>query len=116
MSKAQQKKYYKTTGWKAEQFLRKTMKDTLFKEQHNTCAYCGKEFAFANLTLDHITPLSKGGKTRKNNLVLCCKECNQKKSDKAILECKEIITNPNIPNKILLQMVRMENEIKSKRS
>jgi predicted restriction endonuclease len=37
------------------------------------CAYCGSE---ENLTLDHITPRSKGGSDRVTNVLCACKECN----------------------------------------
>jgi predicted restriction endonuclease len=40
------------------------------------CAYCGET---KNLTLDHITPRSKGGTDRVTNIVCACKECNTSK-------------------------------------
>jgi len=40
------------------------------------CAYCGEA---ENLTLDHITPRSKGGTDRVTNIVCACKECNTSK-------------------------------------
>jgi len=36
----------------------------------------------ADLTLDHILPQSRGGATRPDNLVTCCKPCNQRKADR----------------------------------
>ena len=30
-------------------------------------------------TMDHILPISRGGKTTKGNIALCCKDCNSKK-------------------------------------
>ncbi len=45
------------------------------------CHYCGKTFPAKALTMDHIVPLSRGGKSTKGNLVPSCKTCNtQKKS------------------------------------
>lgn len=41
------------------------------------CAYCGSD---ENLTLDHITPKSKGGTDRITNLICACKECNSNKA------------------------------------
>jgi hypothetical protein len=47
------------------------------KEKWNhQCAYCGSE---ENLTLDHITPRSKGGSNRATNVLCACKECNNSK-------------------------------------
>ncbi len=40
------------------------------------CFYCGRTVGAAALTMDHVVPLSRGGKSRKNNLVPCCKSCN----------------------------------------
>ncbi|MFZ5775015.1 MAG: HNH endonuclease [Thermodesulfobacteriota bacterium] len=43
------------------------------------CHYCGKKFAPAELTLDHVVPLARGGMSSKGNMVPCCKECNNLK-------------------------------------
>jgi 5-methylcytosine-specific restriction endonuclease McrA len=43
------------------------------------CHYCGNEFKPTELTMDHIVPLSRGGKSTKGNVVPCCKDCNNKK-------------------------------------
>jgi len=44
-----------------------------------TCHYCGKRFPAGVLTMDHIVPLSRGGRSTKGNLVPCCKDCNTQK-------------------------------------
>lgn len=43
------------------------------------CYYCGRSYAPAQLTMDHLVPLVRGGKTRKGNVVTACKMCNNKK-------------------------------------
>lgn len=43
------------------------------------CYYCGRQFPEKELTMDHIVPLIRGGKSAKNNIVPACKECNNKK-------------------------------------
>ncbi len=43
------------------------------------CYYCGKPFPPHKLTMDHIVPLSRGGKSNKGNVVPACKDCNNKK-------------------------------------
>lgn len=35
--------------------------------------------SFANMTIDHVIPLARGGTNARRNLVVCCKECNNKK-------------------------------------
>ncbi|MBI4650044.1 HNH endonuclease [Candidatus Desantisbacteria bacterium] len=44
-----------------------------------TCYYCGCKFSSDELTMDHIVPLSRGGKSTKGNVVPCCKTCNNEK-------------------------------------
>jgi len=47
------------------------------KENWNyKCAYCGSE---ENLTLDHITPRTKGGSDRVINVLCACHSCNHSK-------------------------------------
>ncbi|PID78012.1 MAG: HNH endonuclease [Deltaproteobacteria bacterium] len=45
------------------------------------CFYCGKMILPHDLTMDHVVPLSRGGKSSKGNLVTACKECNNKKKN-----------------------------------
>ncbi len=43
------------------------------------CHYCARPFPPRELTMDHIIPVSRGGRTTKGNVVPCCKECNTAK-------------------------------------
>lgn len=43
------------------------------------CHYCGGQFRPAELTMDHVVPLSLGGQSVKTNLVPACKACNNLK-------------------------------------
>jgi 5-methylcytosine-specific restriction enzyme A len=43
------------------------------------CHYCGRRFPPRELTMDHVVPLSRGGRSVKANVVPCCKECNNQK-------------------------------------
>ncbi|NOS35656.1 MAG: HNH endonuclease [Deltaproteobacteria bacterium] len=43
------------------------------------CHYCHQSFPPSELTMDHIIPVIRGGKSKKGNIVPCCKECNNKK-------------------------------------
>jgi 5-methylcytosine-specific restriction endonuclease McrA len=54
-----------------------------------TCYYCGRNFAPKELTMDHIVPLSRGGKSTKGNVVPCCKACNTRKKMKLPMEWDE---------------------------
>jgi 5-methylcytosine-specific restriction endonuclease McrA len=51
-------------------------RNVLIRDQF-TCAYCG--LRGVPLTIDHIVPRSKGGKSVFENCVACCRPCNTKK-------------------------------------
>jgi 5-methylcytosine-specific restriction endonuclease McrA len=55
------------------------------------CYYCHERFAPKELTLDHIVPVSRGGRTTKGNCVPCCKECNNRKQSQTPVEWDEFI-------------------------
>lgn len=45
-----------------------------------TCQYCG--YRGPGLTVDHVIPRDKGGKTDWDNSVACCTKCNAKKGNR----------------------------------
>jgi 5-methylcytosine-specific restriction enzyme A len=49
------------------------------KRSAGICHYCGKTFKPAELTMDHLIPIARGGKSIHGNLVPACKDCNNKK-------------------------------------
>lgn len=49
------------------------------KRSHGICHYCGRQFPVKELTMDHVIPLARGGKSERINVVPCCKECNTRK-------------------------------------
>jgi len=55
------------------------------------CHYCGRPVRPADMTMDHIVPLSRGGKSTKGNLAACCKDCNTKKKNMLPMEWDEYI-------------------------
>jgi 5-methylcytosine-specific restriction enzyme A len=59
--------------------------------QTGVCYYCSKEVGRTNLTMDHIVPLSRGGQSRKGNIVPACKECNNKKKYLLPIEWEEYL-------------------------
>lgn len=70
--------------------LRKTQwwKDRLAS---GICHYCGKKFPPAELTLDHVIPVARGGKSTRGNCVPCCKACNSSK--KAYTPAEQILND-----------------------
>lgn len=63
------------------------------KTAEGKCYYCGKDFKSSDLTMDHKIPLSRGGKSEKNNIVPACKECNNKKKYMLPVEWDEYLDN-----------------------
>jgi 5-methylcytosine-specific restriction protein A len=67
---------------KRERALARELRQTPWwraKLASGTCHYCGGKFAPAELTMDHVVPLARGGRSVKNNLVPACKPCNDDK-------------------------------------
>ena len=50
------------------------------------CYYCQKKVSPKLITMDHVIPISRGGKSTKKNCVPCCKDCNSSKSHKTSFE------------------------------
>ncbi len=61
------------------------------KIQKGICYYCHQDVGRSNLTMDHVVPLSRGGKSRKGNLVPACKACNNKKKYLLPIEWEEFL-------------------------
>lgn len=53
-------------------------RQNIFKRDGGRCQYCGTH---EDLTLDHVLPKSRGGKSTWDNLLTACKKCNSKKGD-----------------------------------
>jgi 5-methylcytosine-specific restriction endonuclease McrA len=60
----------------------------LFARDNYTCAYCGRragpdgELSMKELTVDHIVPLSRGGKSSWLSTVCACQRCNLRKGSR----------------------------------
>ncbi len=49
--------------------------------QNCSCYYCQTPLTSDLVTMDHIVPLSRGGFSKKGNVVPACKACNTHKKD-----------------------------------
>ncbi len=56
-----------------------------------TCHYCGKSVPPKELTLDHVVPIARGGRTTKGNCVPACKDCNNQKKNLLPMEWDEYL-------------------------
>jgi 5-methylcytosine-specific restriction endonuclease McrA len=75
---------YEGQGEKSVVFSRKN----LFKRDKYTCMFCGRQPGPSELTIDHVMPKSRGGKSTWENCVLACVSCNMKKANKTPDEAK----------------------------
>lgn len=56
-------------------------KNILLRDR-NTCQFCSRTLPASELTLDHVVPRSRGGRSSWENLVACCYPCNNSKGDR----------------------------------
>lgn len=67
--------------------MTKALRESIKKRDHYTCCECGNSIhKEPNLLLeiDHIMPISKGGKTEESNLQTLCWKCNRSKGNKIL--------------------------------
>lgn len=63
--------------------MTKELRQSIMIRDHYTCQNCGKIMMDeVGLHIDHIIPVSKGGKTVPSNLQVLCSKCNGNKSNK----------------------------------
>ncbi|MEL0097764.1 MAG: HNH endonuclease [Planctomycetaceae bacterium] len=71
----------------------------LYLRDNRQCQYCGKHLNFGQLSLDHVTPRSKGGDTSWENIVCSCTPCNTRKGCRTPQEASmELLSNPGRPH------------------
>jgi 5-methylcytosine-specific restriction endonuclease McrA len=59
------------------------------KRAEGVCYFCNRKVAPKELTIDHIVPVIRGGKSTKGNIVPACKDCNNKKKFLLPIEWEE---------------------------
>ncbi len=62
-----------------------------------TCYYCRRQVDPRALTMDHIVPLGRGGKSIRGNVVPCCKACNTGKKGMVPVEWSEYVRQLDDP-------------------
>ena len=53
----------------------------LYRRDKYTCQYCGGRPGSQELSVDHVMPQSRGGRSDWNNCVLACTSCNHRKAN-----------------------------------
>jgi 5-methylcytosine-specific restriction endonuclease McrA len=82
-----------------------TKKNVLLRDDY-TCGYCSVKGG-REMTVDHINPRAKGGKSTWNNLVACCSRCNARKRDRTPEEAGMALRiKPHVPKYIPFVVVK----------
>jgi 5-methylcytosine-specific restriction endonuclease McrA len=86
----------------------KFSKENVYARDKGRCGYCGLLVPFAQVTLDHVLPRTRGGTTRWENIVVACFGCNQNKRDRTPEQAgKRLLVTPEKPRH-LPEAVRLE--------
>ncbi len=82
-------------------------REAVLRRDHYTCAYCGAQTGDRvrgrgqtkhDFTVDHILPISRGGKNTWGNTVCACSSCNQRKADRLPHEANmKLLWEPKTP-------------------
>jgi 5-methylcytosine-specific restriction endonuclease McrA len=71
----------------------------VFSRDNWTCQFCNTKLSQHDVTIDHVVPKSKGGKTNWTNCVTACKPCNRKKGDKSLEKSGlKLLSQPKPPS------------------
>lgn len=79
---------YKNSAKGQRALMTKAYRNKIKERDNYTCQMCSASIEDQNLLLlevDHIIPISKGGKSVDNNLQTLCWKCNRTKSDKILV-------------------------------
>jgi 5-methylcytosine-specific restriction endonuclease McrA len=70
----------------------------IFRRDQYMCQYCGAKPGSGALTIDHLVPRSRGGKSTWGNCVLACLRCNTKKGNRPLVEAgMRLLKQPSEP-------------------
>jgi 5-methylcytosine-specific restriction endonuclease McrA len=82
----------------------------IFARDGNRCQYCGRKFPTSELSLDHVTPRSRGGETTWENIVCSCVKCNVKKGGRTPHEAHmHLVRPPAKPKRSPLLSIKLGN-------
>lgn len=76
----------------------KFSRGNIYVRDRNRCQYCGRKFPTSELSLDHVIPISRGGRSTWENVVCACLACNVRKGNKLVAESgMDLIRHPTRP-------------------
>lgn len=77
-------------------------RNVLARDGH-ACGYCGRAGLGRDLTIDHVLPRSRGGRTAWENVVTACAPCNRDKGDRTPEEAgMALVVAPRAPTALQL--------------
>ncbi len=69
----------------------------LYRRDGNRCQYCGRRMPTSDLSIDHVVPRSRGGRTNWTNCVLACIPCNVRKGHRLAREAGMSLLRKPVP-------------------
>ncbi|HEY1600090.1 MAG TPA: HNH endonuclease [Pirellulales bacterium] len=82
----------------------------IFARDGNRCQYCGRKFPTSELSLDHVTPRSRGGEASWENIVCSCVKCNVRKGGRTPQEAHmHLIRQPSKPKRSPMLSLKLGN-------
>lgn len=71
-------------------------KANIFLRDEYHCQYCDLRLEKNNCTIDHVIPVSLGGKSTWNNAVTACLDCNAEKGQSTAMKPRSLPKKPDI--------------------
>ncbi len=76
-------------------------RENVYTRDKGRCQYCGTVVAKREFTYDHVIPRGQGGRTRWENVVVCCLGCNQKKGNRTPAQAGlSLLVKPDRPRSL----------------
>ncbi len=83
----------------------------LLRRDGHLCAYCGRRGS----TVEHLLPVSRGGRSTWTNTVVACLACNTRKGDRTPQEAHMLLlrhpTVPTVQTALLLALAERERNV-----
>jgi hypothetical protein len=89
----------RSLAWRLAAYVPPLNNAALFRRDCQVCMYCGQRFHDSDLSRDHVTPLSRGGRDVWSNVVTACRRCNHHKGAHLPEEMgMELLAVPFVPS------------------
>jgi len=83
----------------------------VFLRDEHRCQYCGRVFGSHQLSLDHVLPRSRGGKSSWDNIVSACLKCNVRKGNRTPQEAgMKLYCKPKKPRRSPVMVQKINSE------